>query len=491
MSKVRIAVLLMSAQRYLTMVINFVTVAVVSRLLRPEEIGVAVVGTLLGTMAIASREFATMNFLVQKPELTLEDKRAAFSVLALITGVTVVVLAVSAPWFAEAYKQPVLAPYLRVVALSIFLELFYLPIIALLQRNIAFGKVAIIMTSQVASGAIANIGLAATGFSSMSFAWAWLISAVCSTALALYLWRDKSIFVPIARGWRAMLTFGAYNGMNQFLYRVYESIPSLLLGRVTTMNAVGLYSRSMSICLLPDKIFLSGVMAVALPAFSERARNQKSLQEPYLRGISYITALQWPALIGITILAHPIVDIVLGSQWESAVPVIQIIALALLLSFTFEMNFPALMAIGAMRVVFLRAVVVWPVSTAILCTGAYFGLETMALAMWVAIPFQAYVGVRAVCKHIGITWREIFLALRKSIVVTAVTAAGPLSVVALSGFSLDLSVTQGIAAIVLAAPCWLFALWRTRHPLLQEILRILASFRQTHIGQRLAGWTAR
>jgi O-antigen/teichoic acid export membrane protein len=485
MNEVRIAVLLMTAQRYLGMVLSFFTVAVVSRLLRPDEIGVAVIGSLIANLAISLREFAATNYLVQKRELTQNDIRAAISVMMLVSCAVTAGLWAAAPWIAWAYDKQVLVPYLRVVAIGTFLDIAFAPVIALMQRNIAFDKVAMVLTLQIVVSTIVTIGLAAAGFSSMSFAWAWLISAAFAGGLALCLWRDLSIFIPIASGWRAMLTFGGYNGVNQFLARIYESVPSLILGRLVAVDAVGLYSRAITICQLPDKVFLSGVTAVALPAFSAKTREASPLKEPYLRGVSYITALQWPALAVIAILAHPIVDILLGSQWEQTVPLVQIISMALLFSFTFELNTPVLVAMGTIRDVFLRAVIAWPISAVILSIGAYFGLKAMAFSMLLAVPFQAYVAIHAVRKHIEMTWGEILLALRKSFFVTLITAAGPLAMVALAGFTFDLSVIEGIAAGLLAAPCWLVGLWITKHPFISELLHLLAALKQTPMGRKL------
>jgi hypothetical protein len=159
--------------------------------------------------------------------------------------------------------------------------------------------------------------------------------------------------------------------------------------------------------------------------------------------------------------------------------------MALLFSFTFELNFPVLVAVGAIRDVFLRAVIAWPISTVILSIGAYFGLKAMAFSMFLAVPFQAYVAIHAVRKHIEMTWAEIFLALRKSLFVTLITAAAPLAVVALAGFTFDLPVIEGIAAGLLAAPFWLVGLWLTKHPFLSELLHLLAALKQTPMGRKL------
>jgi O-antigen/teichoic acid export membrane protein len=478
MNELRVAVVLMTAQRYFTMVVNFAMVAIVSRLLRPEEVGLAVIGSSIAVLAMTLREFASGSFLVQKKDLTAEDVRVAFSFLALVTVLAAAGLWMIAPTVAWAFHDPVFVPYLRVSAGAILLELAALPISALLQRNMRFVKVAALNSVQVLSIAIGTVLFAAAGFSAMSYAWAWLASAACTGAFALYLWRDLRVFRPTARGWREMLTFGGYYGVNQILFRVYESVPYLFLGRLISVDAVALYNRAMTICLLPDKMFLSGVMAVSLPAFSAHARGNGAMKEPYLRGLSYITVLQWPALAVIVILAHPVVHVLLGSQWTDAVPILQIIAVAWMISFSAELNYPVLVAVGAIRATFLRALIAWPASAAIVSLGAVFGLKAMAFSLFFAIALQAYVSIHPLCHHIGLRWGELFGAVRKSALVTVATAAGPLAVALLSEHGFALPVMHGLAAGVLAGAGWFAALWLTKHPLLEEISRVLAMLRK-------------
>ena len=201
-----------------------------------------------------------------------------------------------------------------------------------------------------------------------------------------------------------------------------------------------------------------------------------SLKEPYLEGIRYITALQWPALISLAVLAHPIVNILLGSQWQATVPIIQIVAPALLVSFSFALNFPLLVAIGAMREVFVLALALWPASTVILSLVALWGVKALVFSLYFVLPVHAGVSMNAVRKHIAFNWSDIAVAIAPSAIITAVTILGPLSVVAYAR-SFELSIAEGLAAGALAAPCWLMALWLTGHPLLNELTRAARSRR--------------
>ena len=470
MTSLRVAVVMMSAQRYMAMFMNLAMMVVVSRLLLPSEIGLSVIGASLSTIVLSIREFSGTPFLVQKKDLSLNDKRAVVSVLAVVTLAAICTLLAISKIIGDAYDQPVLVNFLRVNALAAAFDLVVLPIQGVMQREMAFLKIAVIAITGVSVNTIATIGLALLGFGTMSFAWAALIAGVLMASLSLVLHRDLSIFRPTATGWGAVISFSAYNGVNQVLTLMYNTVPGLILGRAVSANAVGHYNRAIGLCLLPDKVFLSGIIAVAMPAFSAKNRENISLREPYLRGIGYITALQWPALVTLAILAHPMVGILLGSQWTGTVPVIQIIAPALLFSFSFVLNFPVLVSVGAMREVFVLALAIWPASTAVLSVAALWGLHAVALSMFVVVPLQAVLAMNAVRRHIAFSWRDIMRAVAPSAFITAVTMIGPLSVVAYAGFTFRLDAVEGVLAGMLAAPCWLAALWFTGHPLLDELL---------------------
>ena len=65
--------------------------------------------------------------------------------------------------------------------------------------------------------------------------------------------------------------------------------------------------------------------------------------------MAHVTAVQWPALIFISAMATPITLFVLGPLWTEVTPLAQILALALKLNFTSTLNFPILVAVGAIR----------------------------------------------------------------------------------------------------------------------------------------------
>ncbi|HEX5958491.1 MAG TPA: oligosaccharide flippase family protein, partial [Hyphomicrobiaceae bacterium] len=418
---------------------------------------------------LSAREFTSCVFLIQQKDLAREEVQGAFTLMLGMSAAIAAVLAAGAPSIAAFYAEPRLVPFLRVAAVAILLDVAAAPLMAIMRRDMQFATIAVLNIANVAVFAVVTVTLAVLGFSHMSFAWGWAASTGAQSALAICLRPSLWVFRPVLPHWGGMLKFGVYNGLNVLLYRVYETIPTMVFGRVLSLDAVGLYNRALLVCQLPDKIVLGGAVPVILPALAAEVRAGGDLGKSYVRAVSYITAVQWPALIVLAVLAHPVVLVLLGHQWLSVVPLVQILALASLFSFTAELNYPVLVSLGAMRDLLLRALIAWPPSALVIAGASHLGLTAAALSFLVIVPFQAYVSVHFVRRHLPVRWRELAGACGQSAVVTLCSAFGPLGVVAALGFRFDMPVLAAVLAGALAAGGWLAGVWLTRHPFVQEI----------------------
>ncbi|GGF54405.1 sugar transporter [Azorhizobium oxalatiphilum] len=484
------ALFLSTGDRYFALACNFATVAAMSRLLTPEEIGISVIGMAVVGIALAAREFVSTSFLIQRQHLSREDVRATFTAMLVVTAIIGSALAFAAPALAELYGEPNLTPYLHVTAACLFVDLAGIQIGALLRREMAFGKVAAVNASGVAVGAVATVWLAWAGFSYMSFAWGWLATSVVTAVVALWLQPHFWMFVPSFRHWRELAEFGGYNCAIGFLNKANEQLPFLLLGRFLSPQAAALFNRGMMVCQIPDKVVLGGAISVVLPAFAAQVRQGGDLKQPYLRSLEMITAFHWPALLVLAVLAYPLVDLLLGSQWDDAAPLVQIIALASLCAFSFELNYPVMVAVGSIRTMFVRTLIVVPVSAALMTVGVLTGgLHGAALSTLLIMPFKALVTMGFVRHRLGLTWLDLAAAVRKSAVLAGMAAAGPLAAVALAGFTFDLSLGQAVIAIVVAACGWIAGLLLVRHPLLGELAGISSAIRR-RMGPRMGAAAA-
>jgi O-antigen/teichoic acid export membrane protein len=465
--------------------INFISIAAISRLLTPTEIGVSVIGTGIVLIALGLREFATSDFLIQRREITREDVRASFTVLALLTGLITLALFVVAPWFGSFYGEGGLASFLRVAVVAGLIETASLPIKGLLRRDMAFGALALINMASVAVTATATVVLALVGLSYMSVAWAMIAAAVTTTGVSFYLRPDLSMLRPTFKGWGAVLRFGGYNGASFAINRTYEALPQLVLGHLLPHSAVGLYNRAQMVSDIPDRIVLTSVFSVAFPALAAEIREGRNLKESYLRALGLITVLYWPGQVLMALLAFPIVSLVLGQQWMAAVPLLQVMAVAGIAWFPVILTSPVLLAIGANRDRVLADLLGRSVSAAVLCSAASFGIMAMAMSKLITLPYQMVLSLWFVRRHVGFRWRDIGASLWKSALVTASSAVGPAGIVALSGWDFDLATGPAFGAGLCAAAGWLAGVCLTQHPVLVEIRRAVAAVAAVGVAQRL------
>ena len=107
------------------------TISIISRLLTPAEIGLSVIGIGIMTLALALREFASSEFLIQREEVTQTDIRTAFTIMFLLYGSIAAVLVPLTPWLAMIYGEPELSHYIYIIIAAGLLDTLAMPITTL------------------------------------------------------------------------------------------------------------------------------------------------------------------------------------------------------------------------------------------------------------------------------------------------------------------------------------------------------------------------
>jgi O-antigen/teichoic acid export membrane protein len=484
---VRRALLFTSIERYLNLTINFLVIAIVSRLLTPDEVGLSVIGlTILGIVELL-RDIPS-TYLVQQKDLRPEDVRTAFTSMALVSIVLVAGLIVLAEPLARTFNNPEVAFYIRLIAIACIPGPFERPIMALLRRDMEFGKLAIVNIGTYVAYAVVIVPLVALGVSYESFGWAYLAANTTAACIALCFRRELWMFRPLLTEWRRALAFGGFTSAWALLNKAYDLVPYLVLSRIFPAGAIGLFNRALTVSDLPNKLLFSGIGPVIFPAFAAESRAGRDLTEPYLLGVTYITVLLWPSFLLLILLAEPAVNILFGHQWAEIVPLVQIIAVSMLFSFTAKLNYPILVAAGAMRDLLSSAAIVVPIGLIVTCGATFAGLQALAWSVVFKVVFQGCVEQYYVQRHTRFTLSELFRATHKSALVTLFTMIGPLVVIILSRSNSDWNVGEDIGAFLSAAICWFAGLWLTRHPLYGEIHRfgdVGLGILKTHVRRQL------
>lgn len=477
MSKFRRSLLFSFVDRYGGAALSVVGTLVLARLLTPVDFGIYSVAMSIVVIIEAFREFGVGSYLVQEQQLTDTVVRTVFTVSALLSVICMgVLLALAAP-VAAFYEKPELAGLISLLGVSFLLVPFGVPSIGLLQRNMEFGKLAAINLTCYATNLVVTTGLAALGFGYMSLAWATLTYSIVRTAGAIACRPCLWAFRPVISGWRKVAGFGGYVSAMAIINVIHDNLPQVIVGRMLGFGSLGLLGRAASVCQLPDRLFTSALQPVLLPGLAEQSRSSGDLKAAYLGALSYMTALQWPILLCLSLMAHPVVRVLLGQQWLSAVPLVQIMALASLSLFPAFMTYPVLVAAGAVRDTLLLSLISIPPSILCIFVASYFGLEAVAATQFITGPLQIYVALGFIRRRLGFTWREFFTPLVRSAIIAGCAAMPPAIGIVFAGFRFDLPMYASCLSGLSAIGGWLAGLVITRHPFLAEIQRFAVHLR--------------
>ena len=279
---------------------------------------------------------------------------------------------------AAFYRQPELAGLIATASLGMLFTPLATPALALLRRDLAFRLLAWINVTAAIGGSAVTIGLGAAGFGPVSYIWGYVCSSALLALMAVAARRELWIFRPSFEGFRDVLAFGSASTAVTVVNMISEQLPRLAFGRMLGFDAVGLYSRAITVCQLPDRAIVSALQPVVLPAMAAHARAGGDLKRAYLRGHELMTSFQWPALVMLALLADPIVRILLGSQWGEVPALVRPMALAAIVLAPAFMTYPVLVAAGRVRYALISSLISLPPSMAITIIAATHGLPAVA-----------------------------------------------------------------------------------------------------------------
>lgn len=464
-------------EQYVVAIVGLAGIAAVSRLLTPAEIGLAAIGLGVFTISFAAKEFASAEFLIQRHALNAGDISTAFTIAGVFSIAIAGVIFAAASLIETVYAAPGVATFLKVMCLVGLADAVAAPTQALLRRDMAFSVLARINVVASITSVSVTILLAGAGFGVMSIAWGHALGALTRAILCVISTPKRLPTRPSIASWRAMLSFGGGKGAVTVIDRVYEALPQLVLGRMMSQAAVGIYNRSNLLCSIPDRFLMSAVFSFAFPALAARVRAGDDLRGAYLRALSYVAAVYWPALALVILLAEPIVSLTLGPGWDAVVPLLRLLSFAALFWVPMIITTPTLFALGANRQAFLANLYGRSFGAVVMVGASFVSLTALAASQSISILFQACVSLRIARRNVGFEWRDLWVEAMRNVAVLVSSLTPPCLFVYLSESGLGMTPIEAALLGGLAVPGWLFGLWAARHPMRDEVKVIFIHLR--------------
>lgn len=299
---------------------SFIVSVVLARILDPEDYGVLSMLLVFTTIAQVFVQGGLGTALIQKEKVSAQEYSGVFYISFLMAAVIYVLLYIFSPTLAEFFDMPQIASTLRIIAIILFFGALSSVLNAMFVKKMQFSKLFICnLAGSVLSGAV-GIAMAYMGYG----VWALVFQQLLNQALAC-------IFMEISLRWRPTgpSSVKKVGGLIKYGYKImvanlistgYNELRSLVIGKKFDEAVLAFYDKGKQIPNLVITNLNNTIDTVMLPVYSSAQNDAERMKQMLRRSMKMSSFFIFPVLVGLCIVAKPLVSVVLTDKWLPCVP---------------------------------------------------------------------------------------------------------------------------------------------------------------------------
>jgi PST family polysaccharide transporter len=317
---------LLIASKILSRCFDVATFAVLARLLVPADFGLVAIAMSVLAIFDAVLELPIPLALMALPERTKAHFDTAFT-LQLARGAVLALVLLLVAWpIAAFYHDNRLIALLCVLSLAPVSSGLISPRMTEYAVKLDFRQIFVLEVSSKLVALVVSVDAAWWGGGYWSIALATLASPLTWVIIS-YIFAPYFPTLTLTE-WNVFAKYLRWTTLSQLVIATNSQMDQLLLGRFVSRFELGAFSVALSLCAMPNQIFISQTFKPLLVGFSLVRDDRPRLMQAYLKSQNSIVAASLPLLVGMCITAEPLIRVFLGDQWSAAAPSLQWLSLA-------------------------------------------------------------------------------------------------------------------------------------------------------------------
>lgn len=319
---------------------------ILARLLEPEAFGLIAISSVFVQLINVLVDQGFSDAIVQREKVEKEHLDTAFWSSIVLSIVLFLLIFFSSGIIADLMGEIELSSVLKVLSLAIIVRAFSSVQIALFRRDLKFKILSIRSLASVFIGGIVGIFMAYMGYGVWSIVGQQLISKL-TELLVLWLasdWRPSLCFsIP---HFKELFSFGVNILFTNLLNFGNRNVDDLLIGYFLGSTALGYYTVAYNILKALTDMIASVGYQVAFPTFSKIQKQPEKIRQAFYEVTEIASFVSFPIFIGVAAVASNLIPVVFGDQWDSSIPVMQVLALIGVLHTLYYFNNSVILALG-------------------------------------------------------------------------------------------------------------------------------------------------
>ncbi len=356
--------------------LGVIQVAVLARFLSKSDFAwVAIAGVFVNT-GLQLQSAGINAAIVQKQENAREVLSSLFWLNLGIGVLLFLIMLILAPILVAIYKIPELLHITIIYSAILLVHALNVQYKALFQKNLFFSALSIGDLIGGIVGFTVACWSAVQGLGAYALVFGYLGRALAETIFVMM--AGRQLFAPRFffdfQLIKSYLVFSGFHWSERIVVQIGGQLDVLLIGKLLGSEALGIYDIFKRILIRPFNLINDVLEKITFPVMSQLQKNVHRQRQLFFQLLIHLNTLNLPILIGLTIIARPLLGWYLGADWTEQVLIFRLLCGFCLFHYLLNPVDTLLLAQGQIQKWFFANLLLLPLQGLFIAIGSQWGL---------------------------------------------------------------------------------------------------------------------
>lgn len=377
--------------RATTQTLRWILTFWVIRILTPEDYGIVALADILFSLLMTIASTIAISPLIQAKTLERSAISSYFGVTLSIYSLLFCCQYLLADTVANLYNNIHVADVLKVNAWCFLLLALETVPTALLRREMAFKKLALIAAVSNIVAAVSTLILAIYGFGFWALVYGEIIAIALRVTFLLIYHPAPCLPNFKIRDSLPLIRFGGLMSVFTLLWYVFIHLDVAIGGLLLTTAEIGIFTVALNFALMPQKKILPLIKEISFPAFSQIQDQPAKITHFIVKAQRLGLIFTLPIFWGLASVSDYLLPSIIGEKWNAAIIPATLVLMLMPLRFSEELFQPAAKALGHINYLIVNTFYMITFMSVALLSLHHLGATGLALAWVIGFPLAYFI----------------------------------------------------------------------------------------------------
>ena len=393
-------------ERFGAEIVTFVISIILARILDPVVYGTVALVTVITTILNVFVDSGFCSSLIQKKNPDSLDFSTVFYFNLLVSLILYVSMFFAAEGIASFYGLPDLVWVIRVLSLTLIFSAIKNCSKAYVAKHMQFKKYFFSTIGGTIAAAVVGIYMAYKGYGVWALVMQYVVNAFVDAVILFFAvkWKPKLEFS--FQRLRSLFSFGWKLLFSSLTESICDNLRQLAIGKKYSTEDLAFYNRGHSFPQIIGTNITASLLAVLFPTFSSIQDDSIKVKETIRKSISVSSYIVFPMMIGLAVVAEPMISLLLTDKWLFCVPYLRMFCLFYALKCIDSTTGSVLKGTGRSGALSILQITKKVVDLVLLFSFMWFGVIYVAISMLTAAVIGYLLNMIALKKYYHYSFRE-------------------------------------------------------------------------------------